>query len=118
MADGLVDNHSLLGIHLLGNEGTVNAAGFVNSMDDCLNQDVSRWMCFTRVSSSGKFGTVKRKLKAVSNCWICEGWSLVDFKFKPPQNIDEATVPVNLHLSHDNYQPELLANEAPEGSFE
>jgi hypothetical protein len=24
-----------------------------------------------------KFGTVPRKLKAVSNCWICEGWTEV-----------------------------------------
>lgn len=113
MAQGLIDNHSLLGIHLLGNEGETNAAGFVEVFDDCLNQDMSRWMCFTRIAATGAFGTVKRKLKAVSNCWICEGWSLVHFKFKPPHNVDEATVPVNLHLSHDDYRPELLANEAP-----
>lgn len=75
-------------------------------------------MCFTRIAATGAFGTVKRKLKAVSNCWICEGWSLVDFKFKPPHNVDEATVPVNLHLSHDDYRPELLANEAPISSLE
>jgi hypothetical protein len=36
MADSLVDNHSLLGFHLSGNEGETDAAGFVHSFeDDC-----------------------------------------------------------------------------------
>ena len=29
MADGLLENHSLLGIHLAGNEASTNAGGFV-----------------------------------------------------------------------------------------
>lgn len=41
---------------------------------------------------------------------------MVEFKFRPPDNIDEASVPVNLHLSNDSYEGELLVNIAPDGS--
>ena len=69
-----------MGIHLLGNEAEINGAGFVNAIDDTVKQDIAKSMLYTRIkpieSNSGetKFGSVKRKLKAVSNCWICEGW--------------------------------------------
>lgn len=65
-------------------------------------------MLFTRITGSLDFGKVKRKLKAVSNCWICEGWSEVDFSFKPKVEIDTDIVPVKVHISSDNYAGELL----------
>ena len=34
------------------------------------------------------------KLKATSNCWICEGWTEFKFEFKPQEKIDEDIVPV------------------------
>jgi hypothetical protein len=34
VAEGLLHNHSIMGIHLLGNEGEINGAGFVNAIDD------------------------------------------------------------------------------------
>ena len=30
IADGLKDNHNILGIHFIGNDGDVDAKGFVN----------------------------------------------------------------------------------------
>lgn len=37
MAAGLDQNHSILGIHLQGNEATVNAGGFVTAIEDMLS---------------------------------------------------------------------------------
>ena len=53
------------------------------------------------------------KLKANSNCWICEGWTEFRFDFEPPHadKIDNDTMPVNLHLSCDKYEGELLLRE-------
>lgn len=34
MAEALVENHSLMGIHLLGNEGNINAFGFLEVFED------------------------------------------------------------------------------------
>jgi len=53
------------------------------------------------------------KLKANSNCWICEGWTEFKFVFEPPDGdkIDNDTMPVQLHISCDKYSGELLQRE-------
>ena len=58
------------------------------------------------------------RLKANSNCWICEGWTEFKFEFEPPniEKIDNDTMPIMLHLSCDRYHGELLVRENP--SFE
>ena len=43
-----------------------------------------------------------------SNCWICEGWSEYLFEYVAPVVID-ATTPVKLHVSCDEFKGELLA---------
>ena len=115
MKDGLEDNHVLLGIHLEGNEGAVDALGFIQPHDSktvVSGEDPSRYAIFTRIKPEVKMGTVKSTarvaLKACSNCWICEGWSEYVFEFRPLQMVDVATVPVRLHLSCDGYKGELL----------
>jgi hypothetical protein len=58
------------------------------------------------------------RLKANSNCWICEGWTEFKFDFEPPnvKSIDNDTMPVMLHMSFDRYEGELLVRTNP--SFE
>jgi hypothetical protein len=34
LGEGLKDNHTILGIHMLGNEGVTDTQGFVNPNDD------------------------------------------------------------------------------------
>jgi hypothetical protein len=65
-------------------------------------------MMFTRIKPELKCGAVSHKLQAVSNCWICEGWSEVKFAITPKENVDVADCPVTLHLSCDEFRPELI----------
>jgi len=51
-------------------------------------------------------------MNAVSNCWICEGWSEVQFDFSPKEPVDELTEPVKLHLCCDGYEGGLLQLDA------
>lgn len=82
-------------------------------------------------------GTIKNhflmKLKATSNCWICEGWSEFKFGFQLPPSllnsedslmpnsepIDYTKFSVQLHISCDKYAGELLMPEDEEsgGTF-
>lgn len=63
------------------------------------------------------YGQIRNKfhlrLKAASNCWICEGWTEFKFVLEPPNpdSIDNDTTPVMLHTSCDDYQGELLVRE-------
>ena len=54
-------------------------------------------------------------LRATSNCWICEGWSQVRFRFVPRQSsediLDQFSV-VNLHLECDDFEAESMRKEA------
>jgi hypothetical protein len=57
------------------------------------------------------------ELKAHSNCWVCEGWTEFRFDFNPPnpEEIDQATTPIMLHVSCDKYQGELLDRDSSGG---
>ena len=34
MNEGLIDNHTLLGLHMIGNEGRVNSLGFIQPLKE------------------------------------------------------------------------------------
>ena len=53
-----------------------------------------------------------------SHCWICEGWTAIDFEICTDEYVDIDTVPVKLHISCDNYKGETLAlNEEKSGAL-
>ena len=84
MGEGLKSNHTILGIHILGNEGDTDTRGFIKPIK---NNNVSGAHVHTRIPPQFKSGNVRNtkmlELKVGSNCWICEGWSEVRFEFKP-----------------------------------
>ena len=52
ISEGLDKNHTILGIHLTGNEGDTDAMGFIECHDDdglIVKEDISRHMLFTRI---------------------------------------------------------------------
>lgn len=61
-------------------------------------------------------GIVKDKrafsTELLSNCWICEGWSQVQFIYEPGQSDENLShdefVPICLHLEIDDFKPDLL----------
>ena len=109
MAEGLALNNTLLGVHMQGNEGKITAQGNLETLEDVTQQEFAHSsLLYTRVFNVDRCGQVDRKLRAVSNCWICEGWSNVRFQFTPSGKVDEKTVVVKLHLECDEYRGQLL----------
>jgi len=94
MASGLKSNHTILGIHLMGNEGDTDTQGFVK-INKNAKDEVAKSHVYTRIRPSMDAGGVYNKklldLKACSNCWICEGWTEVKFEFKPGVSDDNPT---------------------------
>ena len=61
MKDGLERNHSILGLHTAGNEGTTDALGFFNNHDhDAQNEfeDIAKQSLFTRIKPNLDQGVV------------------------------------------------------------
>ena len=69
MKQGLKDNHTLLGLHMIGNEMNTNALGFLH--DDTNNLGASH-MITGKINDSEIIASSKEKLhfNITSNCWI------------------------------------------------
>ena len=82
IGEGLKQNHSILGIHFTGNAGYVDNQGFVIAADD---QTKSDNVLLTRLPDDLESGKIKNplliQLQQHSNCWICEGWTQVKFRY-------------------------------------
>ena len=109
---GLTDNHTILGIHLLGNMGTTDTLGYVHKSEQI---DCAMCNIFTRIKPTLERG-VKRNsqaisLHAASNWWIWEGWTEVKFELIPDEVFPEKHdpyVPIYLHISSDKFEQDLL----------
>ncbi len=78
MSEGLKANHTILGLHMLGNDLSTNSQGFLTERED--NPGASHIM--TRIEPSLETGTLSKEksmMKIGSNCWICEGWTQMLF---------------------------------------
>ena len=57
------------------------------------------------------------ELQANSNCWICEGWTQVKFRFEPGVSDDtfnhDPFKAIKLHLEIDQYVGDLMLPDDP-----
>ena len=101
------NNHSLLGIHLDGNEMTIDSLGFITPIK---KKNLSIIHLYNKLDSD--LNLIKtnidnvRKIRSNNKCWICEGWREIEFTFKFLENIiDPQFHIVKIHLSIDDYKP-------------
>jgi len=119
--EGLKKNRTILGIHMLGNARSLDAKGFCSS--DISPPSASH--IYKRVDKSLKAGEIDVKdldLNKCTNCWVCEGWSPMTFRFKREwSNLShskfKAEEDVLIHLSIDRFEPDLMKLD-PEKSDE
>ena len=113
IAEGLKENHSILGLHFVGNEGDVDVKGFVNPQ---VPFSVGGGAAVTRLPTSLQSGVVvdsrKIELRSVSNCWICEGWSQHLFIYRPGVSDDRIVLDphsvIKLHLDIDHFEGDKM----------
>lgn len=92
----LNSNHSLLGIHMLGNNCRVNAKGFVIPTEGKSGIESAHF--FQRGVASDKLaGHPEEDI----NCWICEKWVEMTIKWVPKLSGPADSDPIFLHLECD-----------------
>ena len=101
---GLEANHSIYGIHMFGNQCDVDSKGFIQPRARPMT--IGKQHIYTR--SLCNYEPAQRDF---SNCWICEKWVQVTFKYTPT---NQEHFPIYLHLSCDDYAFELLDYESDE----
>lgn len=112
ISEEIKDNHTILGIHVDGNEMTIDGLGFISPLESdkkepnyFANSQIFYELGKDYNLTKTNVDTV-RKIRSKNNCWICEGWREVKFEFTPKEPIaDFNSHLVKLHLSFDNYRP-------------
>ena len=100
LAGGLKSNHDILGIHMSGNDCTVDSYGFIVS-DPYISKVKQSHFMTRMLDDNSRF-----RHNTSDNCWICEKWVEVKFYWS-----GGGVEPVCIHLDCDNYQPGLMVKE-------
>ena len=104
LGTGLEQNHTLMGLHLAGNECNLDSKGFIlPSPQTHLDQG----HFFKRIIDSPQYTRSTRM-----NCWLCEDWSEVTFYWRPVISGKAVSEPIFLHLECDDFRPELMEYHA------
>jgi hypothetical protein len=112
---------------MIGNEVSTDSLGFFKDSegDPSLSHVVGR---IKPTLVAGNVHSARVSLASHSNCWICEGWSQVLFKWNPykqrmsdgkflsDKDINDKTF-AYIHLSCDDYEPDLMEKNEETGEF-
>ena len=112
ISEHIKDNHTILGIHVDGNDMRVDELGFVFPVDknEYKEDHFANSQIFYRIGHDHPLIKTNilnvQKLRGKNNCWICEGWKEVKFQYKP--HINEGNMSssvVKLYLSFEGFKP-------------
>lgn len=113
-AEQIHENHSLWGLHMMGNDCLVDSMGFVKAghrnmkeSRDILYSPIQDGLSFLMKSPTNKFS----KIMSYQNCWVCEGWSERKFEWKMGISGSILKEPVYIHFDFDTYTPWLLEKD-------
>ena len=111
ISENIKDNHTILGIHVDGNDMWVDELGFVFPIEKSKYKQnhFANSQIFYRIANDHPLNRSSvinvQKLRSKNNCWICEGWREIKFHYKPNKfegNLESAYV--RLHLNFENYK--------------
>ena len=108
LGEGMRNNHDILGLHLLGNEGYIDSQGFIHPSNRSFHFEQSH--LFRRIFEDAKSFKTKSKVKAKSMCWLCEQWVEMIFFWTPSPSDVSSNDQVFIHLECDEYEPDLMTN--------
>ena len=112
ISNEIKDNHYIMGIHVDGNEMSIDSLGFIHPLSNetkessfFANSQIYYDLCKEFDLKKSSVETV-RKIRSKNNCWICEGWREIEFEYIPEEPMEDLQNHlVKIHLSCDNYKP-------------
>ena len=111
LSEKVKSNHTILGIHLDGNEMEINELGFINPIekssknktyfpDSQITYSIDKDYKLRKTT----IDTV-RKIRSKNNCWICDGFREIEFEYIPEVPIDDPNnYLLKIHLNFDGYK--------------
>jgi hypothetical protein len=120
-AEAIHDNHTLWGLHMMGNDCIVDSMGFVRPGIKTKLQ--AREIMHSPLREGNNFLSKvcdhrNAKVLSYQKCWICEGWSEMKFEWKVGKSGTTAVKePVYIHFDFDEYKPWLMEKDDDRGSY-
>lgn len=108
LSKGLNENHTILGLHFMGNDGHVDAEGFLLGKSKSLMINESH--LYTRLFEESKL-MLKKRQKVKSNCWICENWTETSIVIDPVAFGLSLESQIFIHIECDEYDPDIMIEE-------
>ena len=122
MMEGLNQNHTILGLHMIGNEMNTDSLGYLK--DGKGDPAASHILSNVSKSQNNKENTQsKYGFNVASNWWIWEKWTYLKLKIdlsKLIPDLETDIAPkdkVYIHYSFDNYEPDILTFDNKSGSY-
>ena len=119
LAKDIKENHSLWGLHMIGNDCMVDSFGYIQSgakpvisTRDILTQAIEDGRSCLSPLRDGQMA----KIRSYQNCWVCEGWTEMKFEWKMGISSGLVKEPVYIHFDFDTYKPWLLEKD-DEGTY-
>jgi len=106
-------NHTILGIHVDGNEMNIDELGFIHPLkrDGKIENQCADSQIYYKIDREHfiktKINNI-RKIRAKNNCWICEGWKEIEFIYKLSDETSKklkGPPEVTIHLGFDGWKP-------------
>ena len=107
IGEGLKDNHTIFGIHVQGNDCSVDSKGYLNPVDYLNKTDVGH--LHRRLLDTPRY---KVKNYSRLNCWICENWIEITITWKSESGNLEGQI--YIHIECDGYKPCAMSNKGLE----
>ena len=120
-------NHSILGIHVDGNEMFADELGFIHAIDknNYQKNHFANSQIFYKIDHQHPLIKSKilniKKIRAKNNCWICEGWNETLFKYKLNSNektfLCENKNICNIHFNFEDFKQYEMIYKDEEDEF-
>ncbi|OQS07079.1 hypothetical protein THRCLA_00913, partial [Thraustotheca clavata] len=115
LANALNSNHTVLGLHMVGNQAYVDSKGFVIPTNEPIHLQLQhkttsidqyeRNQGAEEIATQTTYDNLWHCIDR--NCWLCGRWSDYRFVWTPPHSIDKKAK-VQLHLSIDDWKGDVM----------
>ena len=119
LSEKVKNNHTILGIHLDGNEMEINELGFIIPIeknakgDNYFSESQITYGLDKNYSLRKTSIEAIRRIRNKNNCWICDGFREIEFEFKfKKKKENPMNHIVKIHLNFDGYKPfDMIYND-------
>jgi len=97
LGEGLRQNHTLMGLHIVGNEGVLDADGHLHKFDISAEGDRATGLLKSQSCNLLRTSLVQSEVnrKLLCSCWICEEW--VPYEVLLTTNLEGRKIKANIN---------------------